>query len=263
MRDFLIRLLVLLWLILGWLFCEDQKRCCTGEELVSTVPAISTDTGPILFSYNDDKPLTGSGWSAYRDSLSAFASDSTSLEITGWYCSNLAPPESEEIGLRRATKIRMMFMDIPDDRIIISTQGVKCDSARMKSNQVSASFAKKIRSKNIKEIEDKTLIYFPFNATQKFNNSEIETYLNDVATRVKASGEQIILTGHTDNVGSDDSNLALGQKRANIVKNYLIQKGISTNKINASSQGEKSPIAENTSEGGRTKNRRTELQIIK
>ena len=87
--------------------------------------------------------------------------------------------------------------------------------------------------------------------------------MNDVATRVIASKEQIVLTGHTDNVGSDESNLALGQSRADIVKNYLIQKGVAADKISSTSKGESSPIADNTTEDGRTKNRRTELQIIK
>jgi OOP family OmpA-OmpF porin len=263
MRNLLIMLLSLLWLILGWLFYQDQKRCCESAEVVSTVTAVKKDAGPLLFAYNDDKPLTGPGWPAYRDSIAQFASDSTSLEISGWYCTNLTPPESEEIGLRRATKIRMMFMDIPDDRIIVRTKAIDCDSARVNSNDVSASFSKKIRSANIKETEDKTLIYFPFNSTQKLNNAEVEGYLNDVAERVIASKEQIVLTGHTDNIGTDASNVALGQKRADIVKNYLIQKGVSADKIRSSSQGEAAPIADNTTENGRAKNRRTELQIIK
>jgi OOP family OmpA-OmpF porin len=263
MRDFLIILLVLLWLILGWLFRQDQKRCCESAEVVSTVTTKTKDVGPLLFSYNDDKPLLGPGWPSYRDSIVQFASDSTSLEISGWYCTNLTPPESEEIGLRRASKIRMMFMDIPDDHIIVSTQAMDCDTNRMTLNDISASFTKKIRSSNIKETEDKTLIYFPFNSTQKLNNAEIENYLNDIAARVLKSGEQILVTGHTDNVGSDESNVALGQRRAEIVKNYLIQKGVTANKIRSSSQGEKSPIADNNIEEGRAKNRRTELQIIK
>ncbi len=263
MRNALMILLVLLWLILGWLFRKDKMRCCESAEVVFTVTAIQKDAGPLLFSYNDDKPLTGPGWPAYRDSIAQFASDSTSLEISGWYCTNLTPPETEKIGLRRATKIRMMFMDIPDNRVIVSTKGMDCDSARMNINDISASFSKKIRSANIKETKDKTLIYFPFNSTQKLNNSEVESYLNDVATRVIASKEQIVLTGHTDNVGSDESNLALGQSRADIVKNYLIQKGVAADKISSTSKGESSPIADNTTEDGRTKNRRTELQIIK
>ncbi len=263
MRDFLIILLVLLWLILGWLFRKDQMRCCESEEVVSTVTTETKDVGPLLFSYNDDKPLMGLGWPSYKDSIAQFASDSTSLEISGWYCTNLTPPESEEIGLRRASKIRMMFMDIPDDRILVSTQAIDCDSTRMTINDISASFAMKIRSANINETADKTLIYFPFNSTQKLNNAEVENYLNDVAERVIASGELIALTGHTDDIGTDASNLALGQKRAGIVKNYLIQKGVPANKIRSSSQGEKSPIADNNTEDGRSKNRRTELQIIK
>ena len=71
------------------------------------------------------------------------------------------------------------------------------------------------------------------------------------------------LTGHTDNIGSDASNKVLGQRRADIIKNYLIQKGVDASKIQTSSQGESAPVATNDTENGRAQNRRVELQIIK
>ncbi|MFZ1581419.1 MAG: OmpA family protein, partial [Saprospiraceae bacterium] len=121
----------------------------------------------------------------------------------------------------------------------------------------------RIRTANIKETADGTLIYFPFNSTQKLNNAEVESYLNDVAERVNKSGESISLTGHTDDVGSDASNILLGRKRADIVKSYLVAQGVSVSKINVDSKGESMPVAENTTDEGRAKNRRTELKIIK
>jgi len=114
---------------------------------------------------------------------------------------------------------------------------------------------------NIKETADRTLIYFPYGSTSKLNNSRVESYLNDVAERVKASGERVILTGHTDNDSSTQYNLGLGQRRADVVKNYLISKGVSTSKISATSKGESQPIASNDTAAGMAKNRRTELQI--
>lgn len=68
--------------------------------------------------------------------------------------------------------------------------------------------------------------------------------------------------GHTDNVGDDASNLTLSQNRANIVREYLIKKGIAPNRIIAKGYGETEPIASNDTPEGRQKNRRTEVKIV-
>ena len=116
----------------------------------------------------------------------------------------------------------------------------------------------------IKEIDDRTLIYFPFNSTNKLKDAEVEAYLNDVAKRVKKSGERVRLTGHTDSMSSSESNIRLGQRRANIVKQYLISLGVRSSKIIAESKGETQPASGAYVNNKKSAaNRRTELQIIK
>lgn len=263
MRAFLIAFLLLLWLILGWLFYRDHSRCCSGERDVSAVPVITQKTGPLLFAYNNATPITGDSWLRLRDSVSLFATDTSSLEIIGWYCTNLNPAETGQLALQRANAVRLLFPDIPDDRISIVTKAMEYDSTRMSINDVAAAFASRVRTANIQEIEDRTLIYFPFNSTKKLNNTAVESYLKNVAERVIKSGESVVLTGHTDNIGSDESNLALGQQRADIIKQYLVSLGVPSAKITATSKGKAMPVADNQTEEGRAKNRRTELQIIK
>lgn len=70
------------------------------------------------------------------------------------------------------------------------------------------------------------------------------------------------IAGHTDDIGADESNLKLSQERAESVRNYLIGKGISANRIRAKGYGESSPIAPNNSDEGRAKNRRTEVRLV-
>lgn len=78
------------------------------------------------------------------------------------------------------------------------------------------------------------------------------------------TAESVVLTGHTDAIGDADKNMVLGERRADIVKKYLITKGVDPTKISILSKGGKSKfIADNSTEDGRSKNRRTELQIIK
>lgn len=73
---------------------------------------------------------------------------------------------------------------------------------------------------------------------------------------------RIEVGGHTDNNGSDESNLVLSQKRAEAVRNYLVKNGIKMERIVAKGYGEEKPIAENNTDAGRALNRRTEINII-
>jgi len=73
---------------------------------------------------------------------------------------------------------------------------------------------------------------------------------------------KIEIGGHTDNVGEENDNLQLSTDRAKSVKEYLIKKGVSSARLVAKGYGETSPIANNSSENGRSINRRTEVKII-
>jgi outer membrane protein OmpA-like peptidoglycan-associated protein len=72
----------------------------------------------------------------------------------------------------------------------------------------------------------------------------------------------IRLEGHTDNVGNDQANQVLSQKRAEAVRRYLIKKGIFPNRIEAVGYGESKPVATNDTEEGRQTNRRTVVTIL-
>jgi len=70
------------------------------------------------------------------------------------------------------------------------------------------------------------------------------------------------IAGHTDDVGDEESNIVLSEARANAVRNYLIRKGISPERVKAKGYGESEPIATNTNPEGRQRNRRTEVRIL-
>ena len=262
MRILLIALLVLMWLILGWLFYKDYQKCCLPKDVVPEAALSGVKSGPILFNWGSSDPVLGDGWPRMRDSLAALATDTTALEITGYYCNNAIPEETEKLGLSRAADTRKLFPEIQDERIILLAKGRDCDSSNQSSLFESVEFNIRKRTEVIKEIDDRTLIYFPTNSTQKLNSTEVETYLNDVAARLMKTGESVVLTGHTDAIGDADKNKILGQRRADIVKKYLITKGVDATKISSDSKGEEQPIEDNSTEVGRSKNRRTELQII-
>ena len=70
------------------------------------------------------------------------------------------------------------------------------------------------------------------------------------------------IQGHTDNVGSEISNLKLSLKRVNKILNYLVSEGVNQFKISVVGLGESTPIYSNDTEEGRAKNRRVEIKIL-
>ena len=72
---------------------------------------------------------------------------------------------------------------------------------------------------------------------------------------------KIRVAGHTDERGSDEYNLALGQRRAATVKRYLVDHGIADARIETISYGEERPVAQGSDESAYAQNRRAEFEI--
>ncbi len=86
-------------------------------------------------------------------------------------------------------------------------------------------------------------------------------YLNKVAALLNEKNINLTLIGHTDNVGSDAANMILSRKRAESVKQYLVDQGAKSSKIEALGRGETEPASSNKTADGRQKNRRVEFTI--
>ena len=72
----------------------------------------------------------------------------------------------------------------------------------------------------------------------------------------------ILVAGHTDNVGAEDYNMKLSEKRADAVSGFLSNNGVKRSRMSVIGYGESTPMVDNTSESGRDKNRRVELAIV-
>jgi outer membrane protein OmpA-like peptidoglycan-associated protein/tetratricopeptide (TPR) repeat protein len=73
---------------------------------------------------------------------------------------------------------------------------------------------------------------------------------------------KIEISGHTDNAGKPAENLILSNNRAKAVVKYLVSKGVTIQRLTAKGYGETKPAADNKTEEGRAKNRRTEMKVI-
>jgi outer membrane protein OmpA-like peptidoglycan-associated protein len=92
--------------------------------------------------------------------------------------------------------------------------------------------------------------------------SSAKVKLDQVANALLAvRARNLIVEGHTDSQGSESYNQDLSQRRADAVRDYLVQKGYPADRIQARGKGKGSPIADNASPEGRANNRRVEIII--
>lgn len=104
-------------------------------------------------------------------------------------------------------------------------------------------------------------VYFD---TEKYNiNSKSQETLNKLADIFREyPNSNILVEGHTDNTGSESYNLTLSKNRAQAVTNYLLAKGLSSERFDTKWYGELQPKYDNSTAEGRAKNRRVELAIV-
>lgn len=99
------------------------------------------------------------------------------------------------------------------------------------------------------------------------NKSELKpaavTNIQNLAKSLKENPEtNVLIIGHTDNTGSDEYNNRLSARRAESVKDFATAQGILSHRLNVQGKGEMEPIADNSTEEGRSKNRRVEIVIV-
>jgi outer membrane protein OmpA-like peptidoglycan-associated protein len=101
-----------------------------------------------------------------------------------------------------------------------------------------------------------------FETNKSTLRSEHFATLNGIADYLVLHPERLVrVSGHTDNTGNEGHNLTLSQKRADVVAEYLIANGVDVNRVETFGLGSAKPLAANTTDSGRKKNRRVELLI--
>jgi outer membrane protein OmpA-like peptidoglycan-associated protein len=103
-------------------------------------------------------------------------------------------------------------------------------------------------------------LYFQFDSEEL--TEESRTLLGDVQQAVKLyPAPQVTVTGHTDTVGSAESNVELGLRRANVVRTHLIDAGLDATAIDVTSHGEATPLVATADEVSEPQNRRVEITV--
>ncbi|MFY0712253.1 OmpA family protein [Seonamhaeicola sp. NFXS20] len=199
------------------------------------------------------------------------------LEITGLYKSeeqnNSAYPN---LGLARANAVKnyLVLHGVPSNQI--DTFGklnddIVPDEANtyygpikftMQTLDASDTSALKALEKSCDSIRTNPLVLH-FKTGQAAINltAEQRQKIANISHCVDKLGVKVQVVGHTDNSGDANNNVVLGKQRADFAKGYLVKNGILEQNIETSSKGPHEPIADNATEDGRAKNRRTVITI--
>jgi hypothetical protein len=103
-------------------------------------------------------------------------------------------------------------------------------------------------------------LYINFDTGKSDIKPESKGIIEQIVALLRAHPElKVSIEGHTDNVGTPQSNKTLSSQRAKSVMNAVVQKGIAATRLTAVGWGQEKPIADNRSEEGRAKNRRVEI----
>ena len=90
------------------------------------------------------------------------------------------------------------------------------------------------------------------------NKRDLQKFAEALA---QSTDTDLLIVGHTDNVGSDSFNQTLSEKRAAAVAGYLEYSGVNRNRLKIQGEGENQPVTSNDSDLGRSQNRRVEIAI--
>jgi len=152
----------------------------------------------------------------------------------------------------------MMTVKKPNYSFTSTIVSTKKDTAAEKQFNMELNFAMKELNVGAKTKLNNIL----FNTNSAELTSLSSAMLDNFASYLKDNPNiKIRIEGHTDNISDADFNLKLSKKRAHRVYKYLIKQGIKRNRMTYEGYGETQPVADNNTEKGRAKNRRTEFVI--
>lgn len=288
---------ILLAILLGtWMYpdecCANEEKQQTDEKVMDVTASSNAfqlqgngfeyKTNQNLKFLNDDfnllKPISDSvniGIAKLKEFLNL--NPNQKLQITGYATSLEKNTTSfENLGFARAENIKNYFVTLGIPKEKFTTDGKIIDSWKKSGDTLLGPAEYQFLTTEISSNDDQwnslrdsinanpLVLYFKTNQKNiQLNNEEAEKIATIQRYLEKVPDSKISAVGHTDNVGSPENNMILGQERADFAKEYLIKKGIDQNSIISTSKGQTEPIADNESAEGRAKNRRTVITINK
>jgi peptidoglycan-associated lipoprotein len=163
-----------------------------------------------------------------------------------------APAGADTAGAaqRRADELAALAAQRRADSIAAANSAASRDAAAAGDRQAQIDMANVLAQK----------VYFDFDRDQ-LRDDGAATLDAKAAVLLANPSVTLVVTGHTDERGTAEYNLALGQRRAATVKRYLTSKGVGENRLTTQSLGDSQPAASGSDESAYQQNRRAEFQV--
>ena len=169
----------------------------------------------------------------------------TALIMTG--CANRKPAADVQVGQNPNQS-----GSLPS----VNTEGLSEDAALNAQNLAGAS-AKGVTAAN-KALLAKRVVHFNYDSSD-LSNEDYQTLQGHAQYLVANANSKVALTGHTDERGTREYNMALGERRAKAVESFLITNGVAATQLEAVSYGKEMPVDAGHDENAWKENRRVEL----
>lgn len=180
------------------------------------------------------------------------------LSIASYGCSKKAVKEEESMGATTKKEVKEAKPEKPIERPVQKEEPM----IEAKAEKTAKPEAKDELSALVEKEGKLFSIYFDFD--KFFVRDDMKPVLEKDAEWLKKNpAVKIKIEGHCDERGSDEYNLALGDRRANSAKKYLANLGIDSNRISTISYGEEKPACKEANESCWSKNRRAEFVVAK
>jgi outer membrane protein OmpA-like peptidoglycan-associated protein len=133
-------------------------------------------------------------------------------------------------------------------------------------DQQAKELSQTIKGATVERVGEGINVTFASGLLFAFNSDEIQSTAGENLKELAASlnrypDSQLLIVGHTDNVGDDAYNQGLSERRANSAAAYLAAQGVARTRVATSGKGEAEPVTTNDSDAGRQQNRRVEVAI--
>ena len=133
-------------------------------------------------------------------------------------------------------------------------------------DQQAKELSQTIKGATVERVGEGINVTFASGLLFAFNSDEIQSTAGENLKELAASlnrypESQLLIVGHTDNVGDDAYNQGLSDRRANSAAAYLAAQGVARTRLATSGKGEAEPVTTNDTDAGRQQNRRVEVAI--
>jgi OmpA-OmpF porin, OOP family len=261
------------------------RSCSTCSSCSATLPVASNIILPgfsvadsswiisspynLRFGKSGSLPVMSANMSLLLDSLARYAQNhpNKTITVTGHYkADEVNGTGFENLGLARADELKKWLISKGVSDLNILTQSKRDDGlvfspADTLVGGISMAFTTLIL-KPVDDLFQPHTVYF--NTAQ--NTLPVDTAFTNYIAKAKAylqnhTDKKLLIVGHTDNVGDAEANRQLSANRAAFVKSELMKQGIAASKMESSGKGMDDPIADNSTDEGRAKNRRVTILL--